>query len=449
MIDVRRWTAVALVAGLAGCAANPAPPLPAAPAHPDFLYPVVPGALAGGRGADRIERGWRFLQNDDLQSAHREFSAALERTPAFYPARAGIGYVTLAHQDFAEAAAAFEAVLKEAPAYVPALVGRGQALLALNRDQEALDAFEAALAADSTLAGVRQRVEVLRFRGLQDIIEAARAAAAAGRVEEAVRAYERAVAASPESGFLYRELGLLERRQGHTDAALAHLRRAVELDPSDAAPLIDIGELLETRQDFAGAEAAYRRAAALEPGPRVSARLAAITDRTREARLPTEFGAIPKSSQITRGELAALIGVRLEAVLRSAPAREVVVTDVSGHWAASWVAQVARAGVIEPFANHTFQPQSGITRGDLAGAARQIVMLLAADRPGLRGALAQQPAIADMTASHLSYQAAAAAVAAGVMPLLADGRFQVARAVSGVEAVEVVGRLRALADDPR
>jgi len=447
MSDVRRFAALALLVVCAGCAANPAPPLPAVPAYPDFMYPAVPGA-AGSGPSESIERGWRFLQNDNLQAADREFSAALGRA-GFYPARTGIGYVALARKDFAAATEAFGSALKAAPAYLPALVGHGQALLELNRDQEALDAFEAALAVDATLAGVRQRVDVLRFRGLQDLIERARSAAAAGRPDEAVRAYEQAVAASPESAFLHRELGILERRQGHTDAALGHFRRAAELDPSDAAALIDVGELLEARQDLSGAEAAYRRAAALEPGSRASARLAAVLERASEARLPEPFRAIPASTQMTRGELAALIGVRLEGVLRTAPPREIVVTDAAGHWAASWIALVARAGIIEPFANHTFQPESGVTRGDLAGAVRQIVARLASDRPGLRPALTEQPAIADMTASHLSYPAAAAAVAAGVMPLLEGGRFSVGRPVSGAEAVEAVGRLRALAAGSR
>ena len=109
-----------------------------------------------------------------------------------------------------------------------------------------------------------------------------------------------------------------------------------------------------------------------------------VLERASEARLPEPFRAIPASTQMTRGELAALIGVRLEGVLRTAPPREIVVTDAAGHWAASWIALVARAGIIEPFANHTFQPESGVTRGDLAGAVRQIVARLASDRPSNR-----------------------------------------------------------------
>jgi hypothetical protein len=50
-----------------------------------------------------------------------------------------------------------------------------------------------------------------------------------------------------------------------------------------------------------------------------------------------------------------------------------------------------------------------------------------------------------MAPGHLSYPAAAVAVASGVLPLRDGGRFQVADAVSGSEAVDAIARLRALA----
>ena len=152
---------------------------------------------------------------------------------------------------------------------------------------------------------------------------------------------------------------------------------------------------------------------------------------------------------MTRGELAALIGVRLEDVIRAAPTREVVMTDAQGHWTAPWITQVARASVMDPYPNHAFQPGERITRGDLAAAVNGIVTLLAADRPDLRARLVDRPQIADMAPGHLSYPAAAAAVASGVMPLGADGRFEVARPVSGADAAEVLARLRALAGPAR
>lgn len=433
---------IALIAG--GCAARAVPPTAGPPAFPDFMYPAPPQGVGGADDSARMDRAWRFLQAKDLSNADREFRAALKITPGLYPALAGSAYVALAGQDYAGALTEFDAVLRSSPRYVPALVGRGQTLLALKRDAAALEAFEAALAVDPALTDLRRRVEVLRFRGLQELIETARRAAAAGRLDEAAAAYEGALAASPETAFLYRDLGLVLVRQGNADAALGRFQRAVQLDPADATSLVQIGELLERRQDFPGAEAAYRQAAEIDPSGDLTARLSALAERSRDATLPAEFRAISGAPQIGRGDLAALIAVRLDEVLRLAPAQEVVVTDIAGHWAAQWIAAVARSGVIQPFANHTFQPGSPVTRADLASAASRIVTLAASRRPELRPLLTARPNIADMSAGHLSYPAASVAVASGVIPLSSDGRFEVAQAVSGAEAAAVVRRLRDL-----
>ena len=442
---------LALVAFLAGCATRTAvvPVLPASLPYPEFMYPALPASYSNVEAAAQIDRGWRYLQNSDFGNAEREFTTAVQRTPGLYPAQTGAAYVALARGNHEQALRSFDAALSTGPAYVPALVGRGQTLLALKRDADALAAFEAAVAADASLVDVRRRVDVLRFRNLQDVIESARTAAAAGRLAEARGAYERAIQASPDSAFLYRELGLIDRKQGNLDGALDHFRRAVDLDSADAASLVQIGELLEERRDFEGADAAYRRAADIEPSADLAARMAAIGERLRESRLPPEFQLMTEVSEITRGELAALIGVRLEEVIRAAPAREVVMTDAQTHWAASWITQVTRASVMDPYPNHTFQPGERITRGDLAAAVNAVVTLLAVDRPELRTRLANRPQIADMPPAHLSYPAASAAVASGVMPLLDGERFEVGRPVSGAEAADAIARLRVLAGSPR
>ena len=134
------WVVLGLmVTCLSACAPRSAPPVTtSSPAFPDFMYPGLPKGLGGTDDAARVDRGWRFLQGNDLQSADREFADALKRTPGLYPARAGSAYVALAAADFDRALGTFDGVLRTAPAYVPALVGRGQVLLALKRDAAAL-----------------------------------------------------------------------------------------------------------------------------------------------------------------------------------------------------------------------------------------------------------------------------------------------------------------------
>ena len=249
---------VALVV-VAACAPKAPPAVVGAPKHPDFMFPVVPPEAAPAQAA-RIDRGWTYLQLDDYRNAEREFAAALKQQPSFHPAETAMAYVSLARGNEKDAATRFERALQAEPAYVPALIGRGQALLELDRDGDALASFEAALAKDPSLTDLRSRVDVLRFRAMQDMLARAKAAADARRWDEATAIYQQAIAASPDSAFLYRDLATVEQQAGQTADALEHYRKAVELDATDARSLAAIGAILEEQGDALGALAAYERA---------------------------------------------------------------------------------------------------------------------------------------------------------------------------------------------
>ena len=247
-----------MLAGLAGACAPKSVPVPAvrAPAFPDVAPPEVPASLAGTRAAEQFDRGWRFFQAGDLKNAEQQFSAALEASPAFYPAETSLGDLDLVRKDAKSALAHFDRALEHENTNVPALIGRGQAFVALGREGEALTAFEAALAVDPSLSDVRRRIEVLRFRGLEQALARARQAARAGKLDDAIAAYASAIASSPDSAVLYRELAAVERQKGDADRALEHFRKAAALDATDPRTVVQIGEMLEARGDFAGAEKA-------------------------------------------------------------------------------------------------------------------------------------------------------------------------------------------------
>lgn len=435
------WVIAVLVLAT-GCASRVAPPLPATLAYAEFVYPAVPAEVFTETAAGAVDRGWRYLQAGDLANANTEFAAA--GSDGFYPGRTGQGFVALAGSDYQSAAGAFDVALAAAPGYAPALVGRGLAALGLDRNADALEAFVAALVADPALTVLEQRVDLLRFRVLQEVIDQGRRAQTAGRLNEAREAYLRAIEYSPETAFLHRELAEVEWQRGDLDAALAGLERAVDLDGSDAETIVELGAVLEARGEYEAAIAAYERAAAVGAGgAELAARIEIAIRRLRDAMLPVEFHAISSAAAATRGDLAALIGVRLAPVLLTADPVQVVVTDIRTHWAAEWVAAVIRAGVIEEFPNHTYQPEAILRRVDLASAVRRVVALLADRSQVLLDSLTARPAIADVSPGHLSYQDVATAVAAGVMPL-AEGRFGINSLVTGAEAIAVIERLQVL-----
>jgi tetratricopeptide (TPR) repeat protein len=435
---------------VAACAPRMVPlPVVASPRFPDFVAPGVPAVFAATPWAERQNRGWTFLQAGDLRNAEREFSIALKAEPTFYPAEIGLGYVELADREPKAALTHFDRVL-DRQADASALVGRGVAYLGLDREADALVAFEAAVAADPSLAGIAQRVEVLKFRNVEQRIAEARAAAEAGRLDAAIPAYMAALNSSPGSPFLYRELAAVERKRGDSEAALAHYRTAVSLDAADVESLTAIGEILEAAGDLDGAIREYLAALAIEPSSELTARLEGARARAELARLPPQYRAIDAAPQITRGELAAIIGVRLAPLLQpDAGIDAEPITDVRTDWAAPWILTVSRAGVMEPFANHAFQPDSAVSRIDLAQAVERLLMRIAPLKPDQaqrwNSASVQ---FADLTAGHLAYPAASAAVASGVLTREPDGTFQPSRMVSGEQAVQAIERLQQLAGLP-
>jgi tetratricopeptide (TPR) repeat protein len=328
---------------------------------------------------------------------------------------------------------------------VPALVGRGEALLARSEEAEALAAFESAVKLDPELQAIARRVEVLRARALQAHVASARKAAQANRLDEAAQLYEKALAASPDSAFLVRDLADVEARQGKVDQALARYRRAIEMDPSDVTSRIRVGEILDARGDLEGAMKMYTEANDLEPTAELRRRMSALDARLAYLKLPAEYRAIPDLPSITRGDLASLVGVRLQRLLERTPAQPVVITDTREHWAADWIMATARAGIIEPYENHTFQPGTVVRRSDLAQAVARMLKIVAAGQPQLlKEWQSRQQKMTDVGVSNLHYADASLSVAAGILPLADDGGFQLSRPVSGAEAIDAVSRIERL-----
>jgi tetratricopeptide (TPR) repeat protein len=428
----------------AACAPKAPPAVAGAPKHPEFMFPAAPENTAENQAAS-LERGWNFLQVEDYRSAEREFSGALKRQPQFYPAETAMAYLALARGNEKDAEARFQHALQSDGSYVPALVGRGQALLELDRSGDALASFEAALAKDPSLTDLRSRVDVLKVRAAQETLARAKSAAEARRFDEAIAAYHQAIGASPDSGFLYRELAGVEQKAGQQAAALADYRKAVELDASDAPSLAGIGAILEAQGDALGAMNAYERARAIDPASVPEGAVTRLRASAALAKLPAQYRAISEHATVTRADIAALIGVRLESLVTQAKPRQVIITDIRGHWAQAWIQPVVRAGLMDTLPNYEFEPAREVRRSELVATVSRVLSLIAALKPDVakkwQGA---RVAVNDVASTHLSYPAVSAAVASGVMPLT-NGNFELLHAVTGSEALEIISRLEALA----
>jgi tetratricopeptide (TPR) repeat protein len=431
---------------VAACTVNPPPTVITTPKYPDYPALTVPSALKPSADlVSRMDVAWRRLQTGDLTGAHNDYTAILQTRSDFYPASAGLGYVALASRDFKGAAADFSAAVKADGRYRPALDGRATTALASGDDAGAVDALQAILKVDPGNESARTRLEVARSRQVQHAIDAARRLRESGRPDDA-RAALVAVMGDAPGAVLLRELALVEMAKGDLASAEDHARKATTADPADGEAWAALGDVLDRAGRPSQAADALARAFAIDPRPAWRDRRDALRVKATEASEPKTFRDIATAPSVTRADVAAMIGLRLAEVLEQSPRRvTVVVSDVRSSWASTWILQVTQAGVMDVFANHTFQPATVVRRGTLAEVVARLLSILSAERgTDLSKWKNASPAFSDLPAANSGYAADALAVTSGAMTAPA-GKFGGAQPASGVDLIAAIARLQQLA----
>lgn len=150
---------------------------------------------------------------------------------------------------------------------VRALLTQASALRRAGRVPEAIDAYQRLLALDPGLPDSWYNLGWLQ-RQARDL-------------EGALSSYAQALArgvAAPEEVHLNRAV-ILSDHLARSDDAREELERALEINPSYVPALINLGNLAEDHGDRAGAKAAYDRALAVDPSNLLAlARLAGVSD---------------------------------------------------------------------------------------------------------------------------------------------------------------------------
>lgn len=435
------------VAGGAACVSSPSKPpaTPGAPAFADLTPADIPASLKAAQ-ADRDQQSaaWRKLQSKDLKGASRDYSEILRRTPGFYPAETGLGLVALADRQYKAAVPRFQSALARDNRYVPAWRGLVDAQLGAGNDDEAILALERIVALGAAREPDRNRLDLLKLKQVQGLIQSGRRAAQAGRFEDADALFSRALALSPSSVDILNELTAVETvNKRDLDDAEAHAKKALALEPNNADAHAGMALVLDARGKPREAAAELAKAAAIDP-VKYRDEAAAAKARIDSATVPPELRDLARSTTVTRAQLAALIGLRLETVLSKAPRRvPEVATDTRGHWAAAQIAAVTQAGVMEILPNHTFQPNGIVRRADLA-AVVSALLKLGAKPDELTRWQAARPAFGDVPAANLFYRPAALAVTAGAMTADA-GRFEPSRNATGAEVQAAIARIEQFA----
>jgi len=100
---------------------------------------------------------------------------------------------------------------------------------------------------------------------IEDLWSRGEAAFKAGKMDEALRLFDAALASDERRARSWNYVGGVHFAQGDLSRALAEFRTALELDPRDVRACNNLGTVLERLGDYAGAEEAYGRAVLIDP----------------------------------------------------------------------------------------------------------------------------------------------------------------------------------------
>jgi len=190
----------------------------------------------------------------DRALAERLYGEALAQNASDAAALQGLGVLRFEQGRKVEAVELLGAAARLAPDNAGIRRNLAAALAVCERFAQAADEYRAALRIEPAAADWGRLGSVL---------------AELGRNEEAIAAYETALAKIPAEAAdrpaLYRRLGRVQRNAGRTEAAIGSWQAALALAPGHAGIHFNLGNALKSLGRHAEAEAAYRGALAIEP----------------------------------------------------------------------------------------------------------------------------------------------------------------------------------------
>jgi tetratricopeptide (TPR) repeat protein len=254
----------------------------------EFVHPLVASVVYNNVGSIRLNRALLAPgleaegKVDCAVRAGRSFESALAWDPLNGQAYYNLAAVYDLWQDGPSAARALSRAAVLSPADVCARFRFGQVLAAQGQERRAIQEWRAAGAADffvgrgQALAGEGDLIgAIVQYERVLDIepgmaeayYHIGRALSALGQKEEAIAAFEWAVAheppMSPQRYLLQAEI---HAARGEWTAALAALGQAAEFSPGDPAPIYRQGELLwDELGDEEAAAARFQQALEIDP----------------------------------------------------------------------------------------------------------------------------------------------------------------------------------------
>ena len=186
------------------------------------------------------ERAHQLYNEGNYDRALDTLREGLALYPNAVELHVGVGYARLARDEFAWARRSFEEALVLDPDHEDALAGLGETLMKFGQSSAGVRSFRRILE-----LGYHDDVELM--------LQVGRALFREELMSDAKEFFDIAVQQVPDNAEAVALVGYAEHRLGNDDAAIATLRRTLQIDPEYAEARIYLGNLLYDRGEYEAA----------------------------------------------------------------------------------------------------------------------------------------------------------------------------------------------------
>lgn len=395
-------------------------------------------------------KGLENLNRGNFGAAIEFFNLAIQRNPRYAKAFQGLGDAYAAQEKYELAEKNYLEALELDPRSLPTLLGLGSVQTKQGNRDRALETYRKALEISPQNPVVLNRLKALQSTDFDAHFQRGLELKQQGQLDAALEEFQAAQRSSPQQAGPLVEIGYIFLEKQDYDEAEKYFQRALALDPEFVFALLGAGRVQLAKGNREKAREYFEKVLSLDPENKQAHEwMEKLTESASVAKpVPKEYQDIATREAITRGDLAILIwiGLDLEEKIKASPELASVyqvqpISDIAGHPAKSYIVKVTAYGLMEVFPDHTFQPDDGVTRGELAATIDRIFKAFSKPLTVVPTPSSDTP-FKDVSPENIYYQAVISVSQAGIMNGASDSEFGLDKPVSGSEAMEIITKVK-------
>jgi len=342
--------------------------------------------------------GVKFLNNNDIANAEREFNLAKSLKDEFAPAYEGLAIVALEKGDQKKADELIDKSLGIDDEWVPAVVAKGRLLMTQEKYEDAVDEFQDAVDDVDDSGSVKDKKGVKKDA--------------------------------------YYWMGTTYKRWGKYINAQKTFQKILDIDNTDTRASLAIKELAEYQAAVAGQSPELRKIAAQKEITRSDVAVLFVTE------LPLEK--IFRKSPAKNAIQFAAPGQSIMGKKEGAKNNDNWPTDVpETHWAKTFIEKALNAGIMQKYPDETFRPDQKVNRAEFAMLIQNFLVKAYDDQSIETKHFGDASPFADVLNTAPIFNAVMVVSTRGIMPGMDDGTFQPLAVVSGAESLNIIRNMKA------